>query len=155
MKTISRIRTLKVAVLFMSMFSMLSFSTLADDGAQYRVLGDWEVHYSAFPSTFLQPQIANTYNIRRSGNRGLINISVLDATHDDKPALRAQLSGYALNDVGQRRELQFRRFIDEPAIYYIAEIPHGNEDKFRFFITISRAGETQELRFEHTFYEQR
>lgn len=121
-------------------------------GGQFTTLGDWEVHYIAFPSTFLQPEIASRYNIRRSNARGLINISVLDTQQENKPALRAQLQGYALNSAGQRQELQFRRFIEEPAIYYISEVRHGNDDRLRFFITIRHGNETQELRFQHTFY---
>lgn len=121
-------------------------------GGQYTQLGDWEVHYIAFASTFLQADIANRYNIRRSNARGLVNISVLDASREGKPALRAQIQGYALNSAGQRQELQFRRFIEEPAIYFITEVRHSNDDRLRFFITIRHGDETQELRFTHTFY---
>ena len=121
-------------------------------GGQYTQLGDWEVHYIAFASTFLQADIANRYNIRRSNARGLVNISVLDASREGKPALRAQIQGYALNNAGQRQELQFRRFIEEPAIYFITEVRHSNDDRLRFFITIRHGDETQELRFTHTFY---
>ena len=46
-------------------------------GGQYKELGPWQVHYIAFPSTFIQPQIAKAYELERSGYKGIVNISVL------------------------------------------------------------------------------
>src|SRR5690554_2639392 len=48
-------------------------------GGQFERLAKWDVHYSAFASTFLQPEVASTYNIVRSCAQGVISISVLDA----------------------------------------------------------------------------
>lgn len=123
-----------------------------DDGQTMQRLGDWEVHYSAFPSTFLLPQIAEQYDLTRSNARGVVNISVLDATSEEKTAQRVSIDGYALNDLGQRRNLDFRRHIDGDAIYYITQVPHGNEDEMRFIISIRQGGTEQELTFKHTFY---
>jgi hypothetical protein len=123
-----------------------------DDGQTMQRLGDWEVHYSAFPSTFLQPEIAEQYDLTRSNARGVVNISVLDATSEDKKAQRVNVEGYALNDVGQRRNLDFRRHIDGDAIYYVTQVPHGEEDELRFVISISQGNTEEELTFEHTFY---
>ncbi|RUO22961.1 DUF4426 domain-containing protein [Aliidiomarina minuta] len=132
----------------------LSAPALATDdlGQNMQKLGDWEVHYSAFPSTFLQPQVASQYDLTRSNSRGVINISVLDATSEQKTPQRVSIEGHALNDLGQRRDLQFRRFIDGDAIYYITQIPHRDDDEYRFFISIRQGDTTQELTFKHTFY---
>lgn len=141
-----------------SAFGLLLVSALAfasddmDDGQTMQRLGDWEVHYSAFPSTFLRPEVASTYNLTRSNSRGVVNISVLDATSEERTAQRVNVSGYALNDLGQRRNLTFRRHVDGDAIYYITQIPHRKEDEFRFYIDIRQGNEQQELRFNHTFY---
>lgn len=124
----------------------------ADDGQTMQRLGNWEVHYSAFASTFLQPEIANQYNLTRSNSRGVLNISVLDATSDTRTAQRVNVDGFALNDLGQRQELSFRRHIDGEAIYYVAQIAHGREDAFRFFIDIRSGNDEQRLEFTHTFY---
>ncbi|MCH8502154.1 MAG: DUF4426 domain-containing protein [Aliidiomarina sp.] len=151
--TIAWIVTLVVLMLLSwQAHSQTTTQTSEPQGGQFVELGDWEVHYIAFASTFLQADIANRYNIRRSNARGLVNISVLDASREDKPALRAQIQGYALNSAGQRQELQFRRFIEEPAIYFISEVRHSDDDRIRFFITIRHGDETRELRFTHTFY---
>lgn len=132
--------------------SGIGIAAANDDGQTMQRLGNWEVHYSAFPSTFLLPDIARTYNITRSNSRGVLNISVLDATRDERPAQRVNVSGYALNEAGQRRDLTFRRHIDGEAIYYVAEVPHGREDTYRFFIRIRHGNDEQELNFRHTFY---
>ena len=124
----------------------------ADDGQTLQRLGDWEVHYSAFASTFLRPEIASQYNLTRSNSRGVINISVLDATSESRAAQRVNVDGFALNDLGQRLELTFRRHIDGEAIYYVAQIAHGREDTFRFFIDIRSGNDEQRLEFTHTFY---
>lgn len=121
-------------------------------GGNFQQLGDWEVHYSAFPSTFLQPEVARANQLQRSNSRGILNISVLDSRQEHKPGVRVAISGYALNSLGQRRELSFKRVIDEPAIYYLAEVPHEREDTLRFFITLQQGNTTQTLRFNHTFY---
>ncbi|EGN76223.1 hypothetical protein A28LD_0303 [Idiomarina sp. A28L] len=138
---------------------LLSTSTSAQEtgqeqvqGGQYQNFGNWQVHYSAFPSTMLQPEVATRYNIRRSNARGLVNISVLDTAREDNPAQRVAIQGYALNSLGQRINLQFRRFVEEPAIYYISEVGHDNDDRLRFFITITQGDRNEELRFTHTFY---
>lgn len=139
-----------LCLLFMSTLSLANEAT--DDGQTMQRLGDWEVHYSAFPSTFLLPEIATAYNLTRSHSQGVVNISVLDATTDERTAQRVNVTGYALNDLGQRRDLTFRRHVDGDAIYYVSQIPHRDEDEYRFYINIRQGNEHQELRFTHTFY---
>ena len=60
-------------------FLAFAFNAHSEDmqGAQYKDLGPWQVHYIAFPSTFIQPQIAQTYGLERSGYKGIVNISIL------------------------------------------------------------------------------
>ena len=46
---------------------------------QSQQLGPWTVHYNAFNSTFLSPQIARQYDIRRSRLNAVLNVAVQDA----------------------------------------------------------------------------
>lgn len=146
----------KITSLLLLLGSLTFFSVASaageDDGQVFQRLGDWEVHYSAFPSTFLLPDIATLYNLSRSNSQGVVNISVLDATSPERSAQRVNVDGYALSIAGVRRDLSFRRHTDGDAIYYIAQIPHGKEDEFRFFITVRQGNTTEELNFRHTFY---
>ncbi|RUO39344.1 DUF4426 domain-containing protein [Aliidiomarina taiwanensis] len=119
-------------------------------GGQFERLGSWEVHYSAFPSSFLQPEVAQAYNLVRSRAQAVISISVLD--QESKQSQRVAMSGYALNSLGQRKELNFRRITEGDALYYLSSIQHGNDDRYRFFITIRHGDNSEELRFTQTFY---
>lgn len=119
-------------------------------GGQFERLANWDVHYSAFASTFLQPEVAKAYNLVRSRAQGVISISVLDSI--SQQSQRIAVSGYALNSLGQRRELNFRRITEGDSLYYLTSVSHENEDRYRFFINLRHGDISEELRFTHTFY---
>lgn len=119
---------------------------------QFAKIGDVEVHYSSFPSTFLTPDIAKQYQIQRSRYNGVVNITVIDTAAEGKPAVAAFVSGKAKNLIGHEKKLAFREIREGNAIYYIAEIKHANEERFTFTIDISRQGTKGALDFQQTFY---
>ena len=98
-----------VITVLLSFIALVSSSLLAESeqGGQYKNLGNWQVHYIAFPSTFLQPSIAKNYNIERSNYNAVINISVLDK--ESKKAQKVLLSGVAKNLVGQSKKLILKK----------------------------------------------
>lgn len=115
-------------------------------------LGNWMVHYSALPTTFLSAPIAKSYGISRSKYLGLLNITVLDASKPGLPAKQVKLSGTAKNLLGNLRQLNFKQLQEQDAVYYIAEIPHRNEETYQFTIEIQADGQRQQFEFKHTFY---
>lgn len=117
---------------------------------QKKQLGDWDIHYIAFNSTFLTPDIARSYNLNRSSTQAIINISVLDKNTQQAQAVN--IGGIARNLLGQQRQLTFREIKDGEAIYYIAVLPFRNEDMFRFSMDIVQGNNRQQLNFEQTFY---
>lgn len=52
---------------------------------QKQQVGDFAIHYIALSSTFLTPNIAKTYGIKRSRYTGLVNIAVLDTAQQGSP----------------------------------------------------------------------
>lgn len=46
---------------------------------QSKRLGPWEVHYNAFNSTLLRPEMARQYGLERSNTVATLNIAVLAA----------------------------------------------------------------------------
>ncbi len=50
--------------------------TLPLRAEQMKELGPWQVHYSAFNSSFLTPDVAKAYGLERSRYNGIINIAV-------------------------------------------------------------------------------
>ncbi|MCJ8349647.1 DUF4426 domain-containing protein [Moritella sp.] len=122
----------------------------AANAEQMQKLGDWDVHYIAFPSTFLTSDIASDYDINRSKYLGIINISVLDS--ETLKAQAVTMTVTARNLLGNIRELDVREIREQNAIYYIAEVPHRNEETYRIKVTISSGNQTQELKFQQKFY---
>lgn len=99
------------------------FSALLSNPAQAEIkqtLGSWDVHYIAFSSTFLTPEIARANNLVRSKFNAVINISVLDK--ETKKAQRVAVTGTARNLLGTAKTFEFKRVEDGEAIYYLAPL---------------------------------
>lgn len=122
-----------------------------EQGAQYKELGPWQVHYIAFPSTFIQPQIAKTYGLERSGYKGIVNISILK-NDTDKTAQKATLQGTARNLLGNKQSLNFKEVVEGDSVYYLAQVDYTNEEILRFKIEIQQGNQFQTLKFQQKFY---
>ena len=113
-------------------------------------LGNWDVHYIAFNTTFLTPEIAKNNGIVRSKYNGLINISVLDKS--TQAAQNVSLTGEARNLLGVSKKLSFKQVKEGDAIYYLAVLPFSNEEQYRINVDINNGKTQQTLKFEHKFY---
>ncbi|MFP3351972.1 DUF4426 domain-containing protein [Pseudoalteromonas sp. SIMBA_153] len=122
-----------------------------EQGAQYKELGPWQVHYIAFPSTFIQPQIAKAYDLERSGYKGIVNISILK-NNAGKAAQKATLQGTAKNLLGNKQTLNFKEVVEGDSIYYLAQVDYTNEEILRFEIEIQQGNQFQTLKFKQKFY---
>ena len=131
--------------------SALLFASLGVNAEQFKTFSNLEVHYIALPSTFIQPEIAKQYGIKRSKTNGLLNISILDK-RKDKAAVPATLTGTGRNLIGQTHQLTFTEVKEGKAIYYLAEYPYLNEEIVNFDITIKTEKKSNALKFQHKFY---
>lgn len=145
MKALKRFCT--VVVLSVSAM-MISATTQAE---QMKKLGNWHVHYIAFGSTFITPEIAKTYGITRSKYKAIINISVLNADKNSK-ATQVAIRGKARNLIGNEQQLKFKEIIEGDSIYYIAQIDYSNEERFKFEITMQHGNREETLKFAEQFY---
>ncbi|MCQ4241279.1 DUF4426 domain-containing protein [Stutzerimonas stutzeri] len=99
--------------------------------------GEYDIHYIAFNSGFLQPEIASAAGLVRSKTQGVLNISVLKA---GKPSA-ALVSGTVKNLLGQDRSLTFKQLKEgEDAIYYLAQFPFDSRETLRFSLTVQPMG---------------
>jgi hypothetical protein len=98
----------------------------------------------------LDPTIASQYKIERSKYNGLVNISVLNSK--DQTAQQVQISGEAKNLLGQIKQLTFVEVKEGEAVYYIAQYGYQTEQMVSFTIQISQGTQSQQLKFNHTFY---
>ncbi len=120
-----------------------AFALLAGQSphADERKFDSYTLNYNAFPSDFLSPQIARAYGIRRSKNRGVLNVSVSESQPGGLPKpVEAEINARAVNVYQQVKPLKLRKVIDGDAIYYIAEFPVANQEIINFEITVRRDG---------------
>jgi hypothetical protein len=120
--------------------------------AEMRQYGSFEVHYSVFASSFLQPDIAAAYGIVRAKDRALVNIAVRRGTRD-AATVSAVLSG-TRGDLIRKMPLEFREIREDQALYYIAEFGFVSGETQYFDIAIQPAGEARPLvlQFNHVLY---
>jgi hypothetical protein len=117
--------------------------------------GEYTVHYSVFNSTFIKPDIAETYGLVRARNRALINVSVTKTENGATTlGLPAVVRGRAANLLQQQQELDFVEFSEGGATYYIATLRHSHEETFHITVQVQpEPGARQfEVRFPRTLY---
>ncbi len=127
----------------------LLFST-ASHAEQKFVKNNWDIHYIAFPSTFIKPETAKNYQLQRSKYMALINISVLN--NKTQEALKVNLQGTAKNLLGQTTRLEFKRVEEGDSVYYLAQLKYSNEEIFNFNITAQLGNRTETIKFKKKFY---
>ncbi len=121
-------------------------------GATMADIGDHVIHFSAQSTDQLPPEIARAYNIVRSKNRAMLNVSVLRAS--DNKAVTADVTVKTVNLTGQLKNVTMRRINEQDAIYYIGEVLVANRETLIFDISVTPDGEdsSSEVRFKRQFY---
>ncbi|MFK7731331.1 MAG: DUF4426 domain-containing protein [Pseudomonadales bacterium] len=106
---------------------------------QKEVFGDFEVHYSIIPTSFIPQEAARAYKIVRAGNRMLLNISVRRLTPDDplnETAAQAATVSAVRHDLMRPFDLDFNEIKEPGAIYYVSDFPALNEELSRFKVKV-------------------
>ncbi len=121
-------------------------------GASFVNIGDHVVHFSAQSTDQLPPEIARAYNIVRSKNRAMLNVSVLLA--ESNTAVTADVSVKTVNLTGQLKNVTMRKVEEQEAIYYIGETPVANQETLIFDISVRPDGAeaASDMRFKRQFY---
>lgn len=142
---------------FVMMLTLLLLTLAGTAAAQDNVVefDGYEIHYSAFPSTFLPAEVADANDLRRSKGLGVVNIVIM--TEGDDGTLKTvsgQVEGKVLNDVRQPTFLAFRRIQDGDATYFIAQYQYSSGALMTFEITARPSGHNQDLplRFSQTLF---
>jgi hypothetical protein len=135
----------------------LTFSLLLGSGAALANEVDFEshvVHYSVINTTFLSPEVARAYDVRRSSNRALANIAIMARGDSGMVPVSASLTGQAVNLNQQARALQFREVRDGDAIYHLAEVPvrGGEVLDFRIRALVDGRTDPMEVTFRQAFF---
>jgi hypothetical protein len=124
-------------------------------GATSADIGDYVVHFSAQSTDQLPPEVARAYNIVRSKNRAMLNVSIIREA--DNTPVKGVVTVKTVNLTGQLKSVTMRE-IEEPgdvvAIYYIGETPVANRETLVFDISVQPEGESSssDVRFKRQFY---
>ncbi len=119
--------------------------------------GDYVVHFNALNTSYLPPSVTREYGLKRSKNRGMINIAVLRKVMGTTgEPVTAEITASATNLAGQKRDIELREVREGNAIYYIGEFPIAHEETLRFTIRVKPDGklEAHEVKFSHQFFTQ-
>ncbi|HIB85290.1 MAG TPA: DUF4426 domain-containing protein [Chromatiaceae bacterium] len=117
--------------------------------------GNYTVHYNALGTDVLPAQVAKTYGITRSKNRGMINITVLKKVMGTTgQPVTAKMTASATNLTGQYRDLDLREVREGTAIYYISEFRVSDQETLDFTIKVQPQGQESPftLSFRQQFY---
>ncbi len=128
-------------------------------GASSADIGNHIVHFSAQSTDQLPPAVAREYNIVRSKNRAMLNVSVIGKS-DSRP-VSAEVTVNTVNLTGQLKNITMREIREGRedqdeivAIYYIGDTTVANREVLVFDISVKPEGEetVSELRFKRQFY---
>lgn len=119
-----------------------------------KAFGNYIVHYNAFRSDILTPEIAKAYSLTRRNNRMVVNITVQRKDGDASKPVKANVEGFASNLSGQTKTLEFKEIHDGEAIYYLAQAQVSNRETLKFDIKATPDGEsiTAQVNFTKQFF---
>jgi len=121
-------------------------------GASNADIGDHVVHFSAQSTDQLPPDVARAYNIVRSKNRAMLNVSVLREADD--ASVTAAVTVKTVNLTGQIKNITMRQINEQDAIYYIGEVSVANRETLIFDISVIPEGveSVSDVRFKRQFF---
>ena len=131
------------------LFASLTLPIHAEQAIQSQ---NYAIHYNAFNTMIVSPEVAQTYGFTRATNRALLNISIIDNT--TKEPLPAMVTGTRTNIVGQLIKLEFIQVKEKNAIYYIAPLRFTEGEMWRFDLQIQPdlKSDAIPLKFSQSFY---
>lgn len=113
--------------------------------------GAYTVHYNVFNSKNIPAEVAKIYELTRSKDLALVNISLTKTDNGvTSLGLPAKISVKAVNLMQQVKELEFKEIKEPDATYYIAPFRHTNEEDIRFEVSVLPDGESKPLKVSFT-----
>jgi hypothetical protein len=120
----------------------------------HKDFGNFEVHYNAVRTDELTPEIARAYGIERSGNRVLLNVSLLAKAADGRTTpVDGTVTATAYNLNGQLKNLEMRRVQEGSSVYFIGEVGISGTEILVFDINAQPSGGgAYSVRFKREFF---
>lgn len=117
--------------------------------------GDYVVHFNALSTEQLSPEVARQYDIIRSDNRALLNVSIIKKNPGSLgTSVSGGVSASAINLTGQLKNIAVREIREEEAIYYIGEAMIANGETLIFTIDVTPLNESSRftIRYMKQFF---
>jgi hypothetical protein len=121
-------------------------------GSSNTDIGEHIVHFSAQSTDQLPPEVARAYNIVRSKNRAMLNVTVLSKA--DNAPVTADVNVKTVNLTGQLKNVTMRQIDEQNAVYYIGEVAVANRETLIFDISVQPEGSERyfDVRFKRQFF---
>jgi hypothetical protein len=134
-----------------ALLSMLPFTSQAEQAQKF---GSYVVHYNTLQTTFLAPKVAREYQITRSQNRAMLNISVQEMLDQKPKSVPATIKASATNLTGQLKTINMRPVRDGDVIYYIGEFGVEDQEVLDFTVDVQPEGDnsTHTVQFREQFF---
>lgn len=112
--------------------------------------GEYQIHYNAIPSGFLTPEVAQSYGVLRSRNRGVLLVSV----KRDATAVKARIDAEAGPGGDRLQPIEMRPVQTGGVTSYLGSftIAEGESRYFRLHITPA-GGTPIDLEFAQQFFD--
>ncbi len=112
-----------------------------------KAFGKHIIHINALTTDQLPVEVARGYKISRSKNRAMLNVSVREVQGETETPVTATVKVIAKNLSSQLKNIKLREIKEtEPvAIYYIGELPVGNEETLVFNIDVTPTGASKPI----------
>lgn len=123
--------------------------------ATSKEFGNYTLHFNAIRTDGLTPEVARAYDIVRSKNRAMLNISIIQK-QDQGPgkSVPGEVSAQASNLTGQVKTLNLRQITEGDAYYYIGEVPVANAETLIFNVDATPENEPRafSVKFSRQFF---
>lgn len=121
-------------IVLLAILSVISGRAIAEQSQDF---GDYVVHFNAVSTDLLTPDMASHYNIQRSSNKALLNITVLKKVLGAAASpVEADVSASAVNLTDQYRQISMREVKEQGAIYYLGTMNVDNQETYDFTVNV-------------------
>lgn len=129
---INRVLTGLVMTGFLFDVSLLGWTQEID---RMKAVDEYEIYYNLVNSTFLDPRVAERYDLDRSENLAVLTVSVREDINGETTDQPAEVSG-SVSDLVHHYPLEFEEFRDPNAVYYIAQVPAQGRTRLDFSLDV-------------------
>jgi len=120
---------------------VLSTTLIAENSTK---IPGYTIHHNALLTSDLHADVAKSYNIRRSTNRAMLNVSIIkDVAGTTGESVTAKVTATGKNTRGQIRTISMREIKETGAIYYIGDFLVENQETVAFTIQVTPDGESK------------